>query len=217
MFVRSIFALTVYAALGLGAPQHDPFSIETTTVENGPLVERWWSAQQQLRNDHEFLRACSRQPRGHCGAALELLRIVGEAEQWFGKTLVGHINRAINLAVRPASGGWQSGLDTLRLAEGNCTAYALAKYLALREAGISPDQLRLVIVRNERDQEDHMVVSVLVDGYWLVLDNATMALRKDVEATNYMPMFVLDENGVRRYGSEGPRASRIEAPPRPVT
>jgi predicted transglutaminase-like cysteine proteinase len=202
MLVCSIFALTFCTALSVATPQHDPFSIETTAIVDGPLVERWSSAQQQLRGDHELLQACAQQPRKHCAAAHELVRIVGEAEQWSGKTLVGHINRAINLAIRPASGDWQSGLETLRLAEGNCTAYALAKYLALREAGISPGRLRLVIVRNERDRDDHMVVSVFVDGDWLILDNGTMALRRDVEANDYMPMFVLDHDGVRRYSSK---------------
>jgi predicted transglutaminase-like cysteine proteinase len=197
--VRSTFAIALCAALKVAAPQHDPFSIETTAIDKGPLVEKWSSVRQQLRSDHEFVQACARRPLGDCGVALELLRIVGEAEQWSGKALIGHINRAINLAIKPASGTWESGLDVLRLAQGDCKAYAFAKYLALRETGISQDVLRLVIVRNQRDREEHMVVTVFLDNHWLILDDATMVLRKDFEASDYTPLFVLDENGVRRY------------------
>jgi hypothetical protein len=44
-----------------------------------------------------------------------------------------------------------------------------------------------------------MVVSVYDDGQWLLLDNLTMRLVKDTDRKSYVPMYVLDETGVRRY------------------
>ena len=45
-----------------------------------------------------------------------------------------------------------------------------------------------------------MVVAVYEDGGWLILDNRTMALVTDVDASSvYLPLFVLDDTGTRRY------------------
>jgi hypothetical protein len=77
---------------------------------------------------------------------LKLIVIVEEARGYRGRALFGHINRAINLVLRPTPGAWLSPLDVLRLGAGDCKDYALAKYFALRQADISPERLRLVIV-----------------------------------------------------------------------
>ena len=94
-----------------------------------------------------------------CRAALKLIAIVEEARGYRGRALFGHINRAINLLLRPTPGAWLSPLDVLRLGAGDCKDYALAKYFTLRQADISPERLRLVIVHNKRSGEDHMVVA----------------------------------------------------------
>ena len=83
---------------------------------------------------------------------------------------------------------------------GDCKDYALAKYFALRQAGVGPDHVSLVIVHNKRHAQDHMVVAAYQDGGWLILDNRTMALVTDVDASSvYLPLFVLDDTGTRRY------------------
>ena len=88
----------------------------------------------------------------------------------------------------------------LSFADGDCKDYSIAKFFALREAGVSPERLRLVIVHNRRRSEDHMVVAVFDEDAWFILDNATMILATDSEdATRYIPLFLLDDAGVRRY------------------
>ncbi len=87
----------------------------------------------------------------------------------------------------------------MKLGAGDCKAYSIAKYLALREAGISRDNVRLVIVRNRPRNEDHMIVAVYQNDQWLVLDELTMLLLRDWQEQNYVPLFVLDSLGVRRY------------------
>ena len=45
-----------------------------------------------------------------------------------------------------------------------------------------------------------MVVAIYEGGGWLILDNRTMALVTDVDASAvYLPLFVLDDTGARRY------------------
>ena len=146
------------------------------------------------------MKACNGDALSDCHAALKLIAIVEEARGYYGRAKLGHINRAINLLLRPTPGAWLSPLDVLRLGTGDCKDYALAKYFALRQAGVEPDRLRLVIVHNKRHAQDHMVVAAYQDSGWLILDNRTMALATDVDASSvYQPLFVLDDTGTRRY------------------
>jgi predicted transglutaminase-like cysteine proteinase len=85
------------------------------------------------------------------------------------------------------------------MGSGDCKDYAIAKYAALLRAGLSPDRLRLIIVRNNARKENHMVVGVFEEGQWLLLDNLTMRLVKDTDRNDYVPLFLLDETGARRY------------------
>jgi len=42
--------------------------------------------------------------------------------------------------------------------EGDCEDYAIAKYVALREAGFPQDDLQLVLVRDRAVRQDHAVL-----------------------------------------------------------
>ena len=133
-------------------------------------------------------------------AAATLLDIVTEAKRYQGKALIAHINRAINLLIRPTPGAWVGALEVLTFADGDCKDYSIAKFFALHEAGVPPERVRLVIVRNHKRSEDHMVVAVYDEDAWFILDNATMILATDTEdAAHYTPLFVLDKAGVGRY------------------
>ena len=73
-----------------------------------------------------------------------------------GRARLGEINRAINLklklmselALYGAEDVWSSPLATLATGAGDCEDYAIAKFIALQEAGISADDLRIVILRD---------------------------------------------------------------------
>ena len=135
-----------------------------------------------------------------CAAAATLLDIVTEAKRYQGKAQIAHINRAVNLLIRPTPGGWVGALEVLTFADGDCKDYSIAKFFALHEAGVPPERVRLVIVRNHKRSEDHMVVAVYDEDAWFILDSATMILATDTEdAAHYTPLFVLDKAGVGRY------------------
>lgn len=200
--MRAILTIVAFV-IGLAAPNYrerpaDPFGIDTIDVQHGPLVEIWRTVSGQILRDSVTANTCV-ENESDCAPALELLKIVAEAQLYQGKSLVGHLNRSINLLLRPAPGAWISALDTVKLGSGDCKGYSIAKYFALRQAGIPPDYVRLVIVHHEQRHEDHMVAAVYEDGHWLILDNLTMFLLQDPEEHYYTPLFVLDDDGVRRY------------------
>ena len=62
---------------------------------------------------------------------------------------------------------------------GDCKDYAVAKYLALIEAGFPERDVKLVIVRDIAAHQDHAIVAVRINGGWFLLDNRWLALIQD--------------------------------------
>jgi predicted transglutaminase-like cysteine proteinase len=181
----------------------DPFELATTEVKEGPLVDTWKTLKEQLYRDDLHFASCVKFSKVACPLVTKVLETVEEARRQQGKALIGHLNRSINLMIRPAPGNWISALEAFGRRAGDCKAYSIAKYVALMWAGISADQIRLVIVYNWHRRERHMIVAVHQDQEWLILDNLTMLLLKDYEQRSYEPMFVLDSMGVRSYIPSG--------------
>jgi Predicted periplasmic protein len=82
---------------------------------------------------------------------------------------------------------------------GDCEDYAIAKFIALRRAGLAPDDVRIVVLRDTIHGEDHAVAAARLDGRWLMLDNRRMAMVEDADVRNFRPTFVIGQHGVMRY------------------
>ena len=126
------------------------------------------------------------------------------------------INRAVNLAIQPESDliqwgvpdRWSAPLITLATGRGDCEDYAIAKYVALQEAGVSERDLRVVIVHDLATAEDHAVVAARFEQKWLVLDNRRLVLLEDIEMPQVVPLFVLERDGVRQFATAATIAAR---------
>ena len=172
------------------------------------MREKWLGVQRRLDDEGVQLALCDGD-RDRCvsPAALQFLAIVDTARAREGRARLGEINRAINLAIRPMSDlaqwgqidVWSSPLVTFAHGAGDCEDYAIAKFVALRQAGLSPDDLRIVVMRDTIRGEDHAVAAARLDGHWLTLDNQRMAMVEDAYVRNYRPTFVIDQYGVKRY------------------
>ncbi|KJC47759.1 signal peptide protein [Bradyrhizobium sp. LTSP885] len=186
----------------------EPFGIATAILDGGGVHDKWLGLQSRLDDDMVQLALCDGD-RERCAspAALQLLAIVDTARARDGRARLGEINRAVNLAIHPASDivqygaidVWASPLATFNHHAGDCEDYAIAKLAALRLAGISADDLRLVIARDTRLGEDHAVATVRLDGHWLTLDNRRMAMVEDSDVRNYRPTFVMGQQGAMKY------------------
>jgi hypothetical protein len=98
-------------------------------------------------------------------------------------------------------GAWRTigaPFETLQTHRGDCEDYAIVKYVAPLQAGLSHDDVKIVVLRNLQPNEDHADVAARVDGQWLILDNRRLALVRDTEMVGPIPKFVLDEEGTRR-------------------
>ena len=190
----------------------EPFGFATRVVTEGGLHDKWSGVQSKLDEEQRIIMAC-RDDRTHCTnkAAIIFLAIVDAARAREGLARLGEVNRAINLAIRPMSDlanygevdFWSSPLMTLTKRAGDCEDYAIAKMAALRAAGVPSEDLRLVILRETARAEDHAVLAVRLQERWLVLDNRMLVMLTDTQITNYWPIFVADDAGVRAYRYDG--------------
>jgi predicted transglutaminase-like cysteine proteinase len=196
------------ASLEPASPSAEPFGLSAATVSAGPVREKWLGVERKLADEGVQLALCDGD-RERCvsPAALQFLAIVDVARARDGRARLGEINRAVNLAIHPVSDlaqygqidVWSSPLVTFASGAGDCEDYAIAKFVALRLAGISPDDLRIVIMRDTIRGEDHAVAMARLDGHWLALDNRHMAMVEDANVRNYRPLFVIDQSGLMRY------------------
>jgi predicted transglutaminase-like cysteine proteinase len=187
----------------------EPFGISTAKVTTGALLEKWLVVEREIDAERLTLKLCE-ENRASCRsqAALEFLAIVDSGRLLNGRARLGEINRATNLKITPMSDlalygtedFWSSPLATLAMGAGDCEDYAITKFVALQEAGISADDLRIVILRDDIREEDHAVVAARLNGSWLMLDNLHMIMVEDQHVRDYYhPVFLIDRDGVKRY------------------
>ena len=186
----------------------EPFGLSATSLTGGGLHDKWQGVQRRLGDELVQLALCEGDPdRCASPAALKFLAIIDAARLRDGRARLGEVNRAVNLAIRPISDlaqygqidVWSSPLATLARGGGDCEDYAIAKYVALRLAGIAPEDLRIVVMHDTVHGDDHAVAAARLDGRWLTLDNQRMAMVEDADVRNYRPTFVIDQRQVMRY------------------
>jgi predicted transglutaminase-like cysteine proteinase len=205
-------------------PVSEPFGLPVSPVWFGKILSNWGGVEADLHAETKILTDC-RDDAQHCPtAARNFLAIVAQGRAQTGRARIGVINREINLAIEPTSDmaqwgvpdRWSAPLETLATGRGDCKDYAIAKYAALLAAGYPARDVKLIIVRNLAANEDHAVVAARDGGEWIVLDNRWMTLVKDVDMPKVVPLFVLDESGVREFAPPMMTVARRTAVPASV-
>jgi predicted transglutaminase-like cysteine proteinase len=191
----------------------EPFGRELTAAPLNELSAKWAELQARILSERTALATCRFSDDACPDAARRFLHIIELGRQHQGRTRLGEINRAVNLSIKPVSDWaqygiadfWSAPLATLSTEAGDCEDYAIVKYVALRETGITPDDVRLVIVRDIKRNVEHAVVAVRNNEEWLILDNRTLIMVNADEARHYFPLFMLDDRGVRAFWTAAAR------------
>lgn len=189
------------AAVEAGIGIRGPFGFGALLPASGKLLDKWHGVLRQWNDEKHVLVDC-REHLARCTdpAALAFVTMIDRARGLTGRAQLGEVNRMINLAVRPVSDlsnygsidVWSSPLATLTRQSGDCEDYAIAKFLALLEAGMAQENLRLLIVRDVARAEDHAIVAARHDDHWLILDNRRLVMLTDTQLSAYAPLFLLE-------------------------
>ena len=190
------------------------FDMDVELLTQGDVLNKWSHARVEIVRELQIVDRCRKDNVCPAGAQ-RLIDLSSEGAGRSGRARLGLINRAVNLAISPTSDEaqwrvtdhWSSALETLRSERGDCEDYAIVKYLALLDTGMSEADLKIVLMRSIFPNEDHAVVAARVDDEWLILDNRTLTLVRDTNLTRTVPAFVLDQVGVWLFVSRS-RTSR---------
>jgi predicted transglutaminase-like cysteine proteinase len=185
-------------------PSAEPFGQIAVPITSGDSLNRWRFVENEIDAESAIVDRCLTQQE--CpAAARKFLDIVAQGRARSGLARVGVINRAVNLAIAPESDidqwgvpdRWSPPLETLTTGHGDCEDYAIAKYAALLRAGMSKEDVKLVIVHRRLADEEHAVAAVRVGDQWFILDNRTQVLVPDFDVRGATPLVVLDSGGAK--------------------
>jgi predicted transglutaminase-like cysteine proteinase len=187
----------------------EPFDMPAKAALPDGIASKWSDLQSRVSADEKTIAACRLDNAACSPAARQFLSFAATDDKSERRAQLGKINRAVNLAIRPASDWaqygvadfWASPLQTLASGAGDCEDYAIVKYTVLRALGMSETDLRLIIVRDDRHQTEHAVVAVRDEQEWLLLDNRTMFVVNAADAGYYSPLFVLEQKAPRTFAA----------------
>ena len=191
-----------------GVPGPEPFGMFSFKAPDGELWTKWRGIEQDLAHEAKLVEAC-RDGASCSPEAKRYLAIVAEVKARTGRARLEAANRLINGAIHYVSDAqqhgkpdrWTAPLASLATGLGDCEDFAIAKYVALRDAGIPETDMRLVLVRDNSIRIDHAVLAVRLDGEWLVLDNRKSFVAETSELKHYTPLFALDREGVKLFAT----------------
>ncbi len=78
---------------------------------------------------------------------------------------------------------------------GDCEDFASTKYWALKRLGVPEQDMRIVVVHDDRYNSSHAVLAVQVDGETLVLDNQARDVTVASATRDYHPYYSVNEDG----------------------
>ncbi len=78
---------------------------------------------------------------------------------------------------------------------GDCEDYSIAKYFTLKELGVSPEKMRIVVLRDTVRNLAHAVLAVYMDGDAFILDNLSNAVLSHKRLRQYTPQYSVNESG----------------------
>jgi predicted transglutaminase-like cysteine proteinase len=203
----------------------EPFGLFTFRAPEGVLWRKWRGVETDMVKEQTVLDQCRANAESCPSYAAQFLRLIDAVKSKSGRARLDEANRAVNAAIRYVSDyaqygeadRWSAPLATFATAKGDCEDYAIAKYVALREAGFPEGELRVVLVRDRAVRQDHAVLTAHLDDRWLILDNRRSELFADSDAASFTPLFAINHRGVQLFAAPYAKrphlAGEVEAAP----
>lgn len=110
---------------------------------------------------------------------------------------------------------WSTPLEAMGKGQGDCEDYSIAKYITLKQLGITSQYLRMIYVRarigRSQTTQAHMVLGYYStpDAEPLVLDNIIPSITPASQRTDLDPLFSFNSEGLWAGGSSESRADPL--------
>jgi predicted transglutaminase-like cysteine proteinase len=203
---------------------NEPFGLFTFRAPDSVIWRKWRAVEDEIATDQAVLERCRSDARSCPSYAAQFLRLVGAVKAKSGRARLEEVNLGVNTAIRYVSDlvqhreldRWSSPLASFATGKGDCEDYAIAKYAALREAGVADADMRLLLVRDRTVRQDHAVLAARLDGRWLILDNRWAGLREDNSELNFAPLFAINHDGVHLFAKPYAKAQPLAAEAAPA-
>ena len=203
------FLLFAGLAQASATQQHDPFErlfgrqAFPADAKDFPLyIEQHWTRVLEAEQATPCLqRNASCLPPAD---APHWLYLVGKAaamdEMTLLRTVTAFFNKfpsASDMANYGVQDRWPTLADVFSHRSGDCKAYTLSKYFALRVLGVPDDKLRIVLVHLPKRKANHAMVAVSTGKGVFILDNNTrpldLILPQEKFSSQCIPLFMLNE------------------------
>jgi predicted transglutaminase-like cysteine proteinase len=211
-FCLACFLLLQGLCLSAPAAQpQDPFerlfgrqAFPPGTNEFPAYIERQWTRVLKAEQDKPCL-----QTTASClplADAPHWLYLVGKApamdEMTLLRTVTAFFNKfpsASDMENYGVEDRWPTLEDFFSRRSGDCKAYTLSKYFALRALGLQDDRVRIVLVHIPKRKANHALLAVNTDRGVFILDNNTrpldLILPQEKFNSQFIPLFMLNEQG----------------------
>jgi predicted transglutaminase-like cysteine proteinase len=203
-----------------GEKSDEPFGLFAFVAPDNLVWFKWRKVADDIRAQEPAMTRCLADATACSPANARFVAIVKEAREHEGRVRLNFVNQRVNNAIRYTSDLTQwgtpdewsaplaAGKGSFETGLGDCEDYAIAKYVALRAAGVPAKQLRVLLVRDNIARLDHAVLAANEDGHWFILDNRWTAAVEDNDVRRFTALFALDDQGVKLLAV--PYASRVE-------
>jgi predicted transglutaminase-like cysteine proteinase len=210
-----------------GEKSDEPFGLFAFVAPDNLVWFKWRKVADDIRAQEPALTRCLADATACSPAAARFAAIVKEAREHEGRVRLNFVNQRVNNAIRYTSDLTQwatpdewsaplaAGKGSFETGLGDCEDYAIAKYVALRAAGVPAKHLRVLLVRDNIARLDHAVLAANEDGHWFILDNRWTAAVEDNDVRRFTALFALDDQGVKLLAV--PYASRVEPKIEPMS
>lgn len=204
------------------AKSDEPFGLFTFVAPDSIVWFKWRKVAEDIRAQEPALMRCLSEESQCSPGAARFAAIVREAREHEGRVRLNFVNQRVNNAIRYTSDmtqwgtadDWSAplagGKGSFETGLGDCEDYAIAKYVALRAAGVPARQLRVLLVHDNVARLDHAVLAANDNGHWFILDNRWTAAVEDSDVRRFTSLFALDDQGVKLLAV--PYAAKLDEP-----
>jgi len=174
----------------------------STEISSATLkaLPQWARVLSKMKKERSSFQACLNNPGACTTAGLKSWREVslaakGKPRAAMLKTVNQYFNRwpyKIDKELYGVSEFWATPQEFMKRS-GDCEDYSIAKFFALRDLGVSNDEMRVVILMDRIRRIGHAVLAVYQPNDILILDSLTDLIFPHKKYRHYVPQYSMNE------------------------